>query len=406
MTKVKSIFVKNLRAINSENLQLNGCTAIILGGNNKGKTTLTKALIERLRGIKPEHILKQGEANGMYVMELTNGDKLEWTVNGTKEKLKLITPNNVTHSITKEISSYYFPKGFDVDKFLNETPSEQRKALQRISGLDFSDVDKRYKEAYENRTYANKRLQEEKAKEILFEPHWAETLNEEEILNLEKEINSIEAHNLQYKNIQEKVEEKKSNCIAAEKLIREYEEKIAAIQIGLSETKLEIKKGEEWLNREDKKPKDEKYKNDLKEKLIDKIENEEAIKRKKELEKAEQNAIVCEEEIQTILRDKDEMIRLADMPEGFEFDDITGGIKYNGFPFDKKNLSSSAIYIGALKLAAKTLGEVRTIHFDASYLDKNSLSQIADWAEKNNLQLLIERPDYEGGEIRYEIIED
>ena len=44
------------------------------------------------------------------------------------------------------------------------------------------------------------------------------------------------------------------------------------------------------------------------------------------------------------------------------------------------------------------------MHFDASYLDKNSLSDIQLWADQNDLQLLIERPDFEAGEIKYEVI--
>lgn len=90
------------------------------------------------------------------------------------------------------------------------------------------------------------------------------------------------------------------------------------------------------------------------------------------------------------------------MPEGFCFDD--DGITYKGLPFNKESLSSSAIYIAALKLAALGLGEVKMLHFDASYLDKNSLAEIEDWAKENDLQLLIERPDFDGGEIEYQLI--
>ena len=49
------------------------------------------------------------------------------------------------------------------------------------------------------------------------------------------------------------------------------------------------------------------------------------------------------------------------------------------------------------------LGDIKTLHFDASFLDKNSLTEVEEWANKNNYQLLIERPDFDGGEIRYEI---
>jgi hypothetical protein len=38
-------------------------------------------------------------------------------------------------------------------------------------------------------------------------------------------------------------------------------------------------------------------------------------------------------------------------------------------------------------------------------LDKNSLLEIEKWAVENDLQLLIERPDFDGGEIEYQILE-
>jgi hypothetical protein len=46
------------------------------------------------------------------------------------------------------------------------------------------------------------------------------------------------------------------------------------------------------------------------------------------------------------------------------------------------------------------------MHFDASFLDNNSLREVQEWAESKDLQLLIERPDMEGGDITYEIIQD
>lgn len=91
------------------------------------------------------------------------------------------------------------------------------------------------------------------------------------------------------------------------------------------------------------------------------------------------------------------------MPDGFGFSE--DGITYNGFSFTREQLSASGVYIGALKLAATGLGEVKTLYFDASFLDKNSLAEIEKWANDNDLQLLIERPDFEGGEIEYQLVQ-
>ena len=112
----------------------------------------------------------------------------------------------------------------------------------------------------------------------------------------------------------------------------------------------------------------------------------------------------ADKEVKRIEADKFDAVKNSSLPEGFAFDGDK--VTYEGVPFNKQSLSSSGIYIAALKLATVGLGEVRALHFDASYLDKNSLKEIEVWADKNKLQLLIERPDFEAGEIEYQIIQD
>lgn len=98
-------------------------------------------------------------------------------------------------------------------------------------------------------------------------------------------------------------------------------------------------------------------------------------------------------------------IRVND--RGYRVGDILILKRYNPYTqLDKNAQSSSAIYIAALKLASMKIGKVRTLHFDASYLDKNSLNQIEEWANENDLQLLIERPDFDAGDITYKVIRD
>ena len=109
-------------------------------------------------------------------------------------------------------------------------------------------------------------------------------------------------------------------------------------------------------------------------------------------------------ELDKISNEKLTLIKEANLPDEFEMTDE--GLLYKGLPLDDNQISSSAKYICALKLGSLVLGKLRTMHFDASYLDKNSLSDIQKWADENDLQLLIERPDYDGGDITYEVIQE
>lgn len=50
MSKTQKISVKNFKAISEMEIDFKGCTAIITGGNNKGKSSLLRGITDRLRG--------------------------------------------------------------------------------------------------------------------------------------------------------------------------------------------------------------------------------------------------------------------------------------------------------------------------------------------------------------------
>jgi ribosomal protein L30E len=407
MTKVKRITVSNLKAVSALTADFNGCTAIVTGGNNKGKSSFLKSLPERLRGHKPDLVLKEGEKEGFAELELTTGEKFVWSFDEKKEKLTFITERNIKTSLTKDICTYYFPPVFDVDTFLSSTPKKQKEVLQKLTGIDFTEIDQLYKAAYETRTWENKRLAEEKAKRKLLDPNLPS--EEKSTEELEKELSGIDVHNYRFTNIQKGVQEKKKQVLDNQTEIDELQAKINAIVDKNELLSTEIEKGNIWLDDEKNQPKTNAEA--LKQQIARIKESNQAIaennrirEHHKIVEKCEENARLADEEVKRIEAEKLDVIKNASMPDGFGFSDE--GITYNGYDFSKEQLSSSGIYIAALKLAALGLGEVKTLHFDASYLDKNSLAEIERWANENDLQLLIERPDFEGGEIEYQLLQE
>lgn len=410
MSKIKRITVSNLKAISSLTADFNGCTAIITGGNNKGKSSFLRSLPDRLRQVKPDVILKHGESEGFKEIELTTGEKLIWEFdNKTKagEKLKFITKDNITTSLTREIANRYFPKTFDIDRFLNVGPSEQKKMLQSIVGIDFSDIDARYKEAYEDRTAKNRLYEHALASKI----EKVEGAPEEKIdvSELHVELSKIDAHNERYDSVMEKMDMKEATRDSYLLEIEQLKNKINELEGSVKELDEDIRRGSDWLLNPNNTKKTEKDKKEIKDKINEAHRlnelfdlNLKAFNQDVAIGLAFSEKNTADKLVKEIEKEKSDLIKSANMPDGFEFTD--DGVTYLGHTLSKEQLSSSAVYIAALKLASLNLGEVKTLHFDASFLDKNSLKEIENWANQNNLQLLIERPDFDGGEIEYQLL--
>jgi hypothetical protein len=123
-----------------------------------------------------------------------------------------------------------------------------------------------------------------------------------------------------------------------------------------------------------------------------------------ELKEAQKQAELFDAQVKEVEQRKKDMILNSQMPEGIELTEE--GITVDGFPLQSNQISTSKLYISALKIASLNMGEVQTLYFDASPLDKASLIMIQEWAEAKGFQLLIERPSWEDQELQYELIHE
>jgi hypothetical protein len=429
--KIKKIEVKNFKAISDQNADFDGCSAIVTAGNNKGKSTLLRGLIDRFRGEKPEVILKEGEEKGFSILELTDGSKIEWKFTEKTESFSYTTADGIkmTKGVLSAIGEKYFGVKFDVDKFLNSSPKAQSKTLGALVGIDFTEIDSRFKTEYDKRTDANKEvlrlraikltepvkvekpnveelkseLSDLKSKNKKLLDKWGEDnkKHQDSILKYNAEQNDLNISRMQFKSALDGVQNLKGGIL--EKFIdfksmqSEFEampigkeKQLSSIETPTLNSTIEIESKIESSNEQLRKF--DAYDRDLK-------AYESWIMEGKD---AKDKADKLDSKVKSIEAEKLQMISKANIPEEFNFTE--DGITYNGFPLSNAQLSSSSKYIAALKLGLMSLGAIKTMHFDASFLDNVSLNEIQTWASENELQLLIERPDLDGGEIKYEII--
>lgn len=446
-TKTKKISVTNFKAIGKLEVDFNGCTAIVTAANDKGKTTLLRGISDRIRGLKPDEIVKQGEEQGNAWVELTTGEKFLWEFdNQGTDKLTFITKEGYQTSVTKEIVKRFYPAAFDIDKFVNSAPKEQGKQLQKIVGLDFTTIDARYKLAYEDRYKKNQEserfhvklssmlvcdyvepvdlteLQQRKENErTRLNNLYLENkkINDDERTEWNRLCRNIDAQCNDYNNKQKQI------AIVREKLLKAIHD-FATYSCPLTITR----PMENWVDENytplvekiasqfyPKEPiyiqemPDDKDLRIIDAEILTASETNTAAKQyqdykdyKRSVDDAKEEALVADEVVKGIEEERQKMIESAKMPKGVGFAE-DGGITVDGFALDKKQISTSKFYCAALRIGSINIGEVRTIHFDASFLDKNTLAEIETWAAENDLQLLIERADYDAGEIQYQLIE-
>lgn len=445
MSKISRIQIKNFKAIEALEADFKGCTAIITGGNNKGKSSFLRGLPDRIRFIRPDVIVKEGKEKGSGEMVLTTGERFVWEfdVEG-KDKMTFITSDGVKQSVTKELSKRFFPAVFDIDKFLQSSPKEQSRQLQQIIGIDFTDIDQRYKIAYDDRTEKNRDAERFHAKlvEMLEVPH----VDEVDISGLQSKkeaererLNSLYLENKAHNEVLREAYNKKCREIDAE--TQDFNNKQAdnVLRYNASRDAMQILQKNGYGGNEvqafidgirheiepqkiasDYYPIEPTYINEMPDRSkLDELDNEilEAtqtniraaeyknyVEYKKSVEAAKDLAKEADDLVKSIEAERAEMIRNAKFPKGIAI--TSEGITVDGFPLDRNQISTSKLYTSALRIAAMNLGAVKTLYFDASFLDRDSLAEIEQWAAENDLQLLIERPDYDGGEIRYELIEE
>ena len=423
--KIKRIEVTNLKAIKEKTFDLNGCSIICTGPNNAGKTTFLQSFVARIQENKRPKNLQNNVClptdNKIY---FDDGSRIEWNFTDNKESFSLITKDGyrLEKAIIKNVAKKLFGEKFDIDEFIKKRGDTQIKLLEKVLNFNVSDISQEI-ESIEKALNAERRyLKELKVKvnpniKVIEKPNIAEI--QHQIQNANTYNNSIMAQHNQKVIMQAEHINQQKNKINLLQQEMQFVQASTFLKTALThECFRNIKDTEEHLQSElhkNSKPIEVINLVDL-EPLQQSLQTAFAAMELYNKNVEQQNLIInIQESENKILKLKDELgvkknkkkqiLDCTILPKDFTI--IGSDLFYNGFRLDDNQISSSQKMIAALKIALLFLGEMKTIHFDASALDFNSLQEVLWWSNENNLQLLIERPSRskEDNEITFEIIE-
>lgn len=463
--KVSKFIIQNYKSVRGTHEYVPaGSSFFLIGGNGVGKTSVGHALMDMLTKSLPSKPITDGEKTGYMEFTFTNGSKfLGRFVDGKKPQLEFITPEGYNVGSPKELLQQLAGEGMDfsIDDMLKMAPAPLRKKLEAVAGLDLTDLNLRYKMKYDERALANAKLRDQQGRIEPYEMKYAqmELVQASSLINRIQEMNSnLSAWNnaeSRTAEIQAKIEEK---TLAAERLRSsitetlpkaskaaqdkyeddlnrakiEYDRQVEIAKKNFSDANQRIQDDAKNLEAQAAKHLDEveQLKTQLNpaatlppkpapeevQALQAELQNLEETNRKIEhakkmhseflyYEELEKQAAALNDEVNALNAEKEAKIKASPLPAtGLAFDS-DGNLTIDGFPFEDNQISASRKLIAGIEIASSMLGQIKYLHIDGAALDHASADYVLAFAESKGLQLCIERPEWDGGELKMEIVD-
>lgn len=384
--KIVSLEAENIKCLKAIEIKPDGHTVIIGGENGNGKSSILDSIEYALAGGKhiPEKPIREGQEKARIVLDLGGLQVVRtFTKNGTnlvvksKEGATFSSPQAMLDKIVGNLS-------FDPSEFFRMDSKKRVETLKKLVGLDFTELNNKYKTAFDRRTEVNRRGKELKAQYDSFPSHKDVPDKEVSVAELSKQLTNAVAENqkldeakrsldhnkLRLTKIEEQIKQLTKEKESVESFINKEESTLAKIKrIDLSEIQDSINSAEDINN---------------------KIrENIKKLSLNVELEKLRDESQMLSETLGSIIVNKNELMEKAKFPiKGLSFDEET--VTFNGIPFDQISQGERIKISVAIGLVLNPKLKILLIR-DASLLDQKNLEMIAKMAEKMDAQVWLER---------------
>jgi DNA repair exonuclease SbcCD ATPase subunit len=382
--RVQRLQVKNIMRLRAADLELDPNVNRVIGPNGSGKTTLLSCIQMALAGPKaaPGEPITAGEKKAEIILDLGKYQvKRSFTAGGMYITL-IDAEGREVKSPQKVLDALYSELACDPLAFMREKPKDQAATLSRLAGLDFAEVDAMRKRAYEDRTIANREVEQIRAAVRTLPLSVPFDTPEKEVDGAELAIKLGGLHKRRAdrarweRNVadaRERVDEVRKELEAVTKRLTEIleDEQPAVSQEDIDAVSDALAKAE-TTNKN--------------------VRLRDARRREEErLAEAEKRAADLDQRIELIDKRKRDLLAAAELPiKGLEWDE--DGVRYNGQPLAQASHAEQIRISVAIAVAMNPT--VRTVLVrDASLLDDRSMELLIAAAEEFDAQLFLELID-------------
>lgn len=435
--KIKSAEAENIKGIKHVKVQMDGKSLIISGGNGNDKSTFIQILKSACNPkFLPDVVITDGQEKGEFKVVLSgdvDGEPQEYTI-----IYKFTTANQKGSITVKELSGKIIDKSpksviasivgdisFDVFKFINEPKSKQIETLKKLTGkvveLDELEVKKKgllsSKLDNENKIKAFSEIIKHDYTNEQIELYSTPINDIGKKADLETVSTDLDNWNKAHAKIKECVAGEITSQEAIESANQKIERLKAEIIDYQESIELAKKRKEDFIS---SKEKVDKWLVGKKEPSITTINAELDVIRdhNKHCEKVKEIAgnhkklLTMKEGIEKFASDikenerkRDAVIASSEIPvQGLSF--TTDDVLYNGLPFNDLQINKAEI-IKVGMMIGRALNPNLSVAFigDGSLLDKANTELVFDIANELDLQLIIERVNYDGGPLKIDFVE-
>lgn len=383
--RIIGLQVENVKCLKAISLNTNRTLIKVEGKNEAGKSAVLDAIMYAFGGgrVLPDVPIRKGETKARVVIDLDEITiERRWTLKTTnlvvttKDGAQLGSPQAVLEKLFSD-------RMFDPLEFADRmTPQQQADTLKKLAGLDFTELDEKRTELYNERTIVNREALTAKANvgEVIVKPKSMTPVSVSEMAAKQQEA---VAHNLAIDDLQR-------DTVRLQTIVDGYTEDIATLQQSLQMHETQIKDNQAKLKPMTKVDEhafiDQMASTESDNKQIEAYSQYESARTTAKAKADESDSLT--KQIETIDDDKAKMLREAKFPlEGLDVDE--SGPTLDGLPFSQACLSKRLRVGVAIGLAEKKRARIVLIH-DGSLLDTDSMKDLNGILDEYDAQCFVE----------------